>query len=38
MRLGGRRELIVPSRFAYGNGMMVYVIELLAIEGRPSGP
>lgn len=34
MRLGGRRELIVPSRLAYGNGMMVYVIEPLAIEKR----
>ena len=32
MKLGGRRELIVPSRLAYGDGMMVYVIELLAME------
>lgn len=37
MRLGGRRELIVPSRLAYGSGMMVYVIEPLAIEERASG-
>jgi hypothetical protein len=37
MRLGGRRELIVPSRFAYGNGLMVYVIEPLEIERRASG-
>jgi len=34
MRLGGRRELIVPSRLAYDNGMMVYVIELLEMEER----
>jgi peptidylprolyl isomerase len=39
MKLGGRRELIVPSRLAYGNGMMVYVIELLAMEKKkPSHP
>lgn len=34
MRLGERREFVVPSRLAYGEGMMVYVIELLEFE-RP---
>jgi hypothetical protein len=34
MKLGGRREITVPSRLAYGDGMMVYVIELLAMEKR----
>jgi FKBP-type peptidyl-prolyl cis-trans isomerase len=37
MRLGGRREVIVPSRLAYGDGMMVYVIELLEMEKRKPG-
>jgi hypothetical protein len=32
MRVGERRELILPSRFAYGTGALVYVIELLSIE------
>jgi peptidylprolyl isomerase len=32
MRVGGRRELIVPSELAYGNGPLVYVLDLLRIE------
>jgi FKBP-type peptidyl-prolyl cis-trans isomerase len=32
IRVGGRRELILPSRLAYGNGALVYVVELLSIE------
>jgi len=32
MKVGGRRELILPSRLAYGTGALLYVVELLAIE------
>lgn len=32
IRVGGRRELILPSRLAYGTGALVYVVELLSIE------
>ena len=32
MRVGGRRELIIPSRMAYHNGTLVYVIDLLSVK------
>lgn len=32
MRVGGQRELIVPSQMAYGSGARVYMIELLSVE------
>lgn len=32
MRVGGRRELLVPSKLAYGEGALLYVIDLLGIE------
>lgn len=32
MRVGGRRELIVPSKMAYGTGALVYVVDLLRVK------
>ena len=32
MKVGGRRELIVPSRLAYDTGTLIYVFELVAVE------
>jgi peptidylprolyl isomerase len=32
MKVGGRRELIVPSRLAYEDGAIVYVLDLLRIQ------
>jgi FKBP-type peptidyl-prolyl cis-trans isomerase len=32
MKLGARRELLLPSELAYGKGPMVYVVELLEME------
>jgi peptidylprolyl isomerase len=32
MRVGGRRELIEPSRLAYGTGPLLYVVDLLAVK------
>lgn len=32
MKVGGRRELIVPPRLAYNTDTLIYVIDLLAIE------
>lgn len=32
MRVGGRRELVIPSRLAFGNGVVVYVIDLREIK------
>lgn len=32
MKVGGRRELIVPSRLAYEQGALLYVIDLLGVE------
>lgn len=32
MRVGGRRELIEPSRLAYGTGTLIYVVDLLAVR------
>ena len=35
MKAGGRRELRIPSRMAYKNGAILYVIDLLAVDSRP---
>jgi peptidylprolyl isomerase len=32
MRVGGRRELLVPSKLAYGEGAVLYVVDLLGVE------
>jgi peptidylprolyl isomerase len=34
MRVGGRRELVEPSRLAYGTGDLIYVVDLLAVNRR----
>jgi peptidylprolyl isomerase len=31
MQVGGRRQLIVPSKLAYGSGDLVYLIELVRL-------
>jgi peptidylprolyl isomerase len=31
MKVGGRRQLIVPSKLAYETGPLVYVIDLLKV-------
>jgi len=36
MREGGRRELIAPSRLAYGKGAEIWVVDLLSV-GESSG-
>lgn len=37
MKVGGRRELRVPSRLAYGQGAVLYVVDLLGLRRLPSG-
>jgi peptidylprolyl isomerase len=32
MRVGGRREILVPSRLALGNGAIDYLVELLDVK------
>jgi len=35
MKVGGRRELVVPSQLAYGSGALFFVIDLLSIDSSP---
>lgn len=35
MKVGGRRELIIPSDLAYGSGALVFVIDLISIGPSP---
>jgi peptidylprolyl isomerase len=35
LRDGGVRELVVPSRLAYGNGALVYVLKLQKLSDQP---
>ncbi|MFI5025992.1 MAG: FKBP-type peptidyl-prolyl cis-trans isomerase [Solirubrobacterales bacterium] len=37
MKVGGRRELRVPARMAYGEEAIFYVVHLLGIEFPPFG-
>jgi len=32
MKAGGQRELIAPSRLAYGDGALVYRVDMLAVK------
>jgi FKBP-type peptidyl-prolyl cis-trans isomerase len=32
MRVGGRRELIVPAKESYGHTAEIYVLELAAVR------
>jgi peptidylprolyl isomerase len=38
MRVGGRREMVVPSHLAFGSGAIDYVVELVRIEPASEPP
>jgi peptidylprolyl isomerase len=37
MKVGGRRELIVPSNMAYGSGARVFLVQILSVKKIPKG-
>jgi len=37
IKVGGRRELTLPSRLAYGTGALLYVVELVEIDPSLGG-
>ena len=34
MKVGGRREMLIPSRLAFGNGAFDYMFDLLGVKRR----
>ena len=38
MRVGGRREVLIPARLMYGNGAMDYVIDLVSVGPAKEKP
>jgi FKBP-type peptidyl-prolyl cis-trans isomerase len=38
MRVGGRREMVIPSKLATGEGARIYVVDLLAVHRQTKPP
>ena len=38
MKAGGRREMLIPSRLAFGNGAFDYMFDLVAFKRRAERP
>jgi peptidylprolyl isomerase len=37
MKVKGRRELVMPSSYAYGTGAMIYIVDLLRVKLGSTG-